>query len=303
MPRGFVFTINNHQCIPTFNPTTMIGLCMAEQKGKEGTPHIQGVVFYKKDKSKRDAEAALKYDTRFFIEPMRGSWEQACKYINDGHGTNMAEAHLDGRDPTDEEESLHRFGQGKRHDIRNFIEAIEDGTPNYDLMKDHSDCWAKYSGLKERVENTVYQKSLSDIEWPLIVSDNISIQKPDAAVKQRHYYIWGPPSIGKTYLFQRLLQGKKAFMAPATALYRFEDYGDEDLIIYDDVLPCREELIEVSNTWLLRRERIGKARYNKRYWKLGHSRTIIILSNFTCPITDEAFTSRFICHNLVELIG
>lgn len=296
MPRGFVFTINNHQEFPKFNETSMIGMVTAEQIGDKGTYHIQGVVFFKKDKSARDAERGLNLSGRCWIERMKGTWKEAIKYIEDGHGTNIAPAHHDGRSPTATEEEEHKSKQGKRKDIESYIAAIEEGSSELALMRSHGSCWARFEGLKDRVKRTTKLANMTEITWPVTLF-GITIQAPDPTNKKRHLWIWGATSISKTHDTQMAFKGKRVYMAPEESLYRFEGYDDQDVIIYDDVHPGVKELIEVSNTWECERERFGKARYMRRYWKEGHSRMIIVLSNRLPPLS-EAFDARF---NVIHL--
>lgn len=117
--------------------------------------------------------------------------------------------------------------------------------------------------------------------------------------KRRHYWFVGPADWGKTTWVNEQFAGKAVFLRPA-AKYPYEGYTGEDIIIFDDVSPDgKEELCSITNTWKIRSQVYGDTRYTRKYWKLGHERMVIILSNQEPPFnTEQWFISRF---NLIFL--
>jgi len=113
--------------------------------------------------------------------------------------------------------------------------------------------------------------------------------------KKRHYWVVGPPDAGKTTQVQRFFAGtNSAYMRPPTKKYPYEGYMDEQFIVVDDYFPSLAELLNVTNTYLLRTERWGESRYVRRYWKLGQERTFIILTNVRPVYWNEpSFIARF----------
>jgi len=104
---------------------------------------------------------------------------------------------------------------------------------------------------------------------------------PDPRVKKRSWWIVAPPNAGKTRWLNKTFARQKIY-CPRTGPYPFEGYLDQDIIIYDD----REgvsfsEFASVLNTWEIIQPVAGQVRYNVQNWKIGHTRSVIVLSNKT----------------------
>lgn len=153
--------------------------------------------------------------------------------------------------------------------------------------------YVKKKNDREAFEADEYDRNLQEITWP-VVYKGIVLEKPDPKRKKRHLWIWGEPNLGKTFEIQELFKGKKAFMAPKEKMYRWEGYNGQEVVIMDDPVGWnREELIEVAETWQMKMERIGRSRNIRRYWPIGVTRLIIVLSNFPPSNADAAFNERF----------
>jgi len=132
-------------------------------------------------------------------------------------------------------------------------------------------------------------RSMREIEYPVeLECDGITYQlsRPDPTRKRRSWWIIAPPNAGKTRWVNRFFAGRRIWF-PRTGKYPFEGYDDQDIIIYDD----REsvtfaELADVLNTWDIIKPIAGEVRYVTKNWKLGHTRSVIVLSNKTI---EEAF--------------
>lgn len=63
--------------------------------------------------------------------------------------------------------------------------------------------------------------------------------------------------------------------------YPFEmnSYRQEQVIIYDDVVPSLDEFIDVTETYKIQQHVWGESRYHNNYWKIGQSRFVIWLLN------------------------
>lgn len=120
-------------------------------------------------------------------------------------------------------------------------------------------------------------KEMQELEFPVQLR-NISIEHPDPKVKQRHIWIKGKPDIGKTYMIETTFENKKVFQR-SDNLYPYEDYQDEKIIIYDDILPSWKELAAATGTYYTRHRMPGGCRYKAKYWTEYQSRTLIILNN------------------------
>lgn len=150
--------------------------------------------------------------------------------------------------------------------------------------------------LKRKKDFEAWQNDISqpkDITYPITIFDQI-INKPDPSIKQRHLWVIGPPDWGKTYAIQKAFAGLKVFLRSDNS-YPFEDYNNEDIIIYDDFKPTFEEIAAVTTTYLIKTTVYGNTRYQKKYWPINHTRTIIIISNHEPEYNNhqEAINKRF----------
>lgn len=110
--------------------------------------------------------------------------------------------------------------------------------------------------------------------------------------KQDHVWIISDPDLGKTSWINDTFAGQNVYLRPNNDV-PFERYNDEDLIIYDDIIPPLAEIIDVSNIWKLERQVYGKVRYKTKLWKMGHRRRMLFLTNRLPTYHDTgAFMSR-----------
>lgn len=135
--RGWVFTINN------YTDSDVEGVKNLECKaikagfevGENGTPHIQGAVYFK---SARHLGGVKKLLPRSHLEPMRGNWDQQDYCLKDGS-------------------ILRKEGdvqQGKRADLEAFRDAVKRKAPDGELFEDHLNCVAKYPRLELRLKQS-----------------------------------------------------------------------------------------------------------------------------------------------------
>lgn len=156
--------------------------------------------------------------------------------------------------------------------------------------------WTNFRKVKEDKEAWELEQEFAarkEITWPIIFPW-FDVPKPDPVIKKRHYWFIGRPDLGKTHFTDLATLGMKVFWCGEEKQYRFENYRNEQLIIYNDCHPSRRELIKVSDTINALIERPNKRRYNAGYWRAGTVRTIIVLDNNPPP--DDwtgAFQARF----------
>lgn len=293
--KHWTFTINNPLSHTIkYDEKTMHCLYYVLQEGEvKFTPHLQGYVCYKKERQHRGALQGLRMGQKFWIAASRGNKSSNVSYIvDDKKGTNqcLPVSHDDG---VVKDDDCNTFEQGKRNDIRGFVDAILQGDTDKSLLESHPDCMVRFPQAKKRIRQVYEREQTVETKFPITLFGE-TIQSPHANDKKRHWLFLSPPSYGKTTTINEVFDGQRVYLAPIDSKYRFEDYDGEPIIIYDDVIPSIEELIEVSNTYSLKKARIGGKRYEQGYWPLKQSRIIIILlNNGPSYITDERFISRF----------
>lgn len=122
-------------------------------------------------------------------------------------------------------------------------------------------------------------------------------------IKKRHFWFYGPPDWGKSFYVEHEFAGRRIYKRPAGTNYPFDDYEDQEVIIYDDVFPEFLELLHMSNVVETETAVYGATRYNKRYLKRGQWRYILIFTNSLPIYSDsEPFLARFIIIDLSKCV-
>lgn len=131
-------------------------------------------------------------------------------------------------------------------------------------------------------------RRLSDLEWPITINyhdengqlASFTLERPDPSKKNRNLWIVGPPNAGKTWWINHNFGGRRVFLPGVE--FPYEGYDNQDLIVYDDHAPKSfSELANIVNTHNVPMQVAGKHRYTTLNWMMGHTRTIIVLSNKT----------------------
>lgn len=127
----------------------------------------------------------------------------------------------------------------------------------------------------------VLMSQLKSIVYPLNIGKGIHVEKPDPSVKRRNLWIVSAPDAGKTYWISSALNGLAVYyVTPSKQQYWFESYNDEDIIVCDDVLIPFSAIANILNTHLHPGIHVaGAVRFTSKFWKYGHTRTMIVLSN------------------------
>lgn len=121
-----------------------------------------------------------------------------------------------------------------------------------------------------------------EISYPITIPGTVAtIIAPTATVKKRSYWIVAPPNAGKSWWANEQFDGQRVFMR-ADALHPYEDYLDQELIIYDDQKGVSfSEFANVLNVYSLQCHVFGAVRYVSKYWKKKQARSILFLTNST----------------------
>lgn len=152
-------------------------------------------------------------------------------------------------------------------------------------------------------------KSAKSIDWPVSlratsgpsgaeIFETFTMDRPNVRNKCRNWWIVGEPNMGKTRWINQRFGGMKVFIPKCDTEFPFEDYNDEELIVFDDGVLKFQQMVNILNEHKIRTAVPGKIRYTNIYWKLGSVRNIIVLSNKS--INDiyennrEAMHARFI---------
>lgn len=230
----------------------------AREQHKDGSFHLHLFVAYQRTV---DVQSARHFDVSFDGRSYHGN-VQKCKnrnawrdYISKGEDHGVVDGDI-GFDPMSEP-------LGKRKSL-----------------------WTDY----EWSQQFAIDRSLKEVVYPirLVTAERTyEMLKPDAAIKKRSWWVVAPPNAGKTRWLNATFAGQRIY-SPRTGPYPFEGYGDQDIIVYDD----REgvtfaEFASVLNRWDIVQPIAGQIRYVTKSWKLGHVRSVIVLSNKTIESSME----------------
>ena len=116
--------------------------------------------------------------------------------------------------------------------------------------------------------------------YPIRLPDGDEADTPLASCKQRHLWIWGPASSGKTLWLEKNIVCFRNYRVAGT-MYPFDNYDGEQIIVYDDVIPKAEHLLSICNSSAYPRPCPGQTRYHVRYVP-GNLVTLVIVCNNHC---------------------
>ena len=101
-------------------------------------------------------------------------------------------------------------------------------------------------------------------QWPINGPSGQVWGDPQTAGKQRNAWIWGPANVGKTTWLENNVYCYKNYKVGNTR-YPFDNYADEQIVVYDDVTPIARHLLVLGNTSNYPRPCPGDTRYHQRH--------------------------------------
>lgn len=169
---------------------------------------------------------------------------------------------------------------------------------NIELFPNSKGFTRKMADHKSWVEYRRQRSLLSEPKWPMLMPDGSmwnegatgswvfppsspSLGPPEGVSfppKRVNWVIIGPPNVGKTTWVENTFANVKVFK-PSEGELAFDDYAGERFIIYDDIIPPMEALLNICNVYRTRTPCWGKQRYCKKYWPINQIRVVIILAN------------------------
>ncbi len=133
-------------------------------------------------------------------------------------------------------------------------------------------------------------------EYPLPLPDGKELARPTAADKKRHLWIWGPPNSGKTLWLERAVYRYRNYKI-ADAKYPFDNYTNEELVVWDDMQPKASILLNLCNYSAYPRPVPGETRYHRRNIPGG---TIVVA--IVCINTDIRTTFAGEHHSVLQAL-
>lgn len=213
-----------------------------------------------------------------------------------------------------------RRGERKRAGgVSNHVRAYEylckyDGVVPVDIvgasnLYPTSRNFRKEHGDRTQWLNYLTIRAMPNPRYPITLPNGTEVPQPSAADKQRHLWIHGPPNSGKTKWLEENVYRFKNYKVAGT-LYPYDNYDGEQIIVYDDIIPTAQHLMQVTNSSDYPRPVPGQTRYSVRYVPGGLVTLVIVCMNVDIDtlfsaehvLTRDAIKSRFVEHQiLVEL--
>lgn len=204
--RNVCFTMNNYNdekmehLLQEFVP--LCSYCiLGLEVGKQKTPHIQGYAELKKRKSFNKIRKLL---LNSHIEDRKGSGKQASEYCKkDGNFTEYGELKV----------------QGKRNDLKKFIEDVKNGARNNELIENHSSIMARYYKFANVIRSAACEEKA------------LSIHNKPIEVK----VLVGLPGTGKTRYIYDNHKIEDIFRPDLSRnIIWFDGYKGQDVLLLDD---------------------------------------------------------------------
>jgi len=160
-----------------------------------------------------------------------------------------------------------------------FIEnAAFDYTDHTNYVRRKTDWEAYTRDMHLRsLRKPVYPMSL---HYETIDGKTATYQWMGPGSKQRHLWIVRKPDAGKSTWQEETLRGISHYARPPDEKYPYDDYDDQQLILFDDVHPKFEELVSITDVYKSSLKRVyGPTRYRCKYWPMNTEMCALILSN------------------------
>lgn len=201
-------------------------LCWGEEVGAEGTPHLQG---YAVSTNARTLSAMKKVlgSSRLHLQKSKGSGKQNVDYCKKIDAKSVANGVLPNL-------VFHCYGdlpqQGKRSDLDEVKELIEDGATEAQIAQEFFGQWVRYRvGFREY--RSLMNRPMASSIYPL---DSFPLEWRQATFNwDKTLIFWGASGVGKTEFACALLPGA-LMVSHMDDLKQFDEEYHSG-IIFDDV--------------------------------------------------------------------
>lgn len=200
--------------------------CMSDEVGEQGTPHTHIYLYapagveFKTLKNKMD-----KPD----IEKARGTSEQCRNYVfKEGKWLNDAKGETNKRDTHEEWGEMPVERPGKRNDLDELYEMIEQGQTNYQIISQqpkYINQFEKLDRIRQMVVEEKYKNTFREMEVT---------------------YIWGTTGAGKTRTIMEKYGYDKVYRV-TDYKHPFDQYQQQDVVVFEEFRPGSMSLTDMLN--------------------------------------------------------
>jgi len=278
--KAWTWTWHDPDGLPDFRPRSMTYMVYALQMcPKTFGYHYQGYTQFRIPKDLRGFQSA--HPEGAHGEISRGTPKENWDYIVlDKKKTNLEDAVEHGEVNWDLPVVPNQ--QGARNDLKAAMKDVKEGKSIFKMREEHPMTMARYERFINQYRNSIDLAERGELQYPIKLPW-FTIEKPDPAVKKRHWYVCGPPNVGKTKAIREAIGDKRVFWI-SNLEHCFEDYDNEDIIIMDDVACPSDLCINITDTHCAGVKPLIKSRYLTQYWKKNHCRVLIVIANRWVPL-------------------
>lgn len=264
-------------------------MCLGEEIGEQGTPHIQGYIELKKRMTLKSLKKWIGVPTIHW-EISKGSAQQNIEYCSKDNKVFTT------GDP---------MKQGKRNDLESMVDAIKEGVTDQELIEQHTKTFAKYHKFADRVrttfrneENRKKMKEAIDkvelYEWQENALDKLYDQNDREIL-----WIYDKDgNKGKTHLAKWLMVNQNAYYCSGGKSADISYAYDYQETIVFDFTRSQQEIINYSIIESFKNGILFSPKYQSTM-KVFAPPKIVCLSNFF-PDTEKLSADRWDIMDLSE---
>lgn len=193
--RNAVITINNWEPsdLIRLKSLTYSYIVLSAETGSKGTPHIQGYIEFKNPVGFNALHKKL--NKRAHIERRKGSPTEAAGYCKKGNAENE-DYNLYFNKPHDSADILFEDGeiskQGKRNDITELTDMIQDGYKMRDVALKAPSTFVKYHKGLKAFQSTIIEPRNTKPEVTVLWGETGCGKSKRARELLDNYYVWTP---------------------------------------------------------------------------------------------------------------
>lgn len=237
--RGWCFTLNNYtqeeeEAIKKIDCKYLV-FGHEHTKEGEGTPHLQGYIFFKNQKQFNPVKKL--FPARTHLEVQKGNSEQAAEYCKK-EGVDIYEK---GERPLTKKE-IRSEGGRKRGEIQkeewtNMINHAIDQDVDW-IRENYPDTYLRYEATFERIKNRAREEKNLDLD--------------NKGLRDHFLWLWGPTGSGKSHSARAIAAKIDPDHEPYLKDWNkwWNGYSGQKVTIIDEASPERlEHLIDFLKKW------------------------------------------------------
>ena len=233
--RGWCFTLNNYtqEEEETIKKIDCRYLVFGHEHTKpgEGTPHLQGYIFFKNKKCFNPVKKL--FPARVHLESQKGNTKQAAEYCKK-EGVNIFEK---GERPATAQEIREQGGKAQQDKWEEMLKHAEDQDTKW-IRENYPKEYTRYESTFERIKNRAREEKNLDLD--------------NKGLRDHFLWLWGPTGSGKSHSARAIAAKIDPDNEPYLKDWNkwWNGYTGQKVTIIDEASPERlEHLIDFLKKW------------------------------------------------------